>query len=370
MEKGKTVIFFDEVQKCPSLITAIKFLVDKGSYFYILNGAICEIELKDIASIPVGYLHTKEMYPLDFEEFITSNEITKDIIKEVEKCYNTKTSVDSFIHEKMMELYNLYLLIGGMPESVKTYLECNNIEKVREVQIDILSQYKKEIEQKDIKHKKHIEDIFSLIQKELNGKTKRFMFKDINKDFKFSRYENSFNFLKEANIAIPAFNVEKPTYPLKLSELKNLFKLFSSDVGLLSSIYSKDLDDEILKNNVNLNYGSLYENAVAQELRAHGFDLYYFCDKKQGELDFVIEHEKEILPIQVKIGKDYKRHNALKIILSDSFYNINKAIVFYNGTLKTKGVITYLPIYMTMFIHKKKNKSLIYKIDLGPLGAK
>ena len=297
LEKGKTIIFFDEVQECPEIVTAVKFLVEEGSYRYLLSGSLLGVELKDIRSIPVGYMDVFEMYPLDFEEFCRANGVSEHILTVLRQCYEEKTPVDGLVHEKMMELFRLYLIVGGMPEAVNTFLKTNNLKLVEEIQKGIVRLYKKDIAKYDPEHKLYLEEIFTLIPSELNQKNKRFILKNLNENFKFSRYENSFIWLKEAGVALPVYCASEPALPLLLSRATNLFKLFASDVGLLASMYMDGLQLRILNREVDINFGSVYENVIAQELRTHGFDLYYYNSKKMGELDFLVEYKEKVLPL-------------------------------------------------------------------------
>ncbi|MDM8119729.1 AAA family ATPase [Succinatimonas hippei] len=363
--KGKTLIFFDEVQKCPEIVTAIKFLVEEGSYRYILSGSLLGVELLDLRSVPVGYLEVKDMYPLDFEEFIICNNVNKAIISHVKDAFYEKRPVDNVIHVKLLELFRLYLIVGGMPAAVSKYLETNNLQEVLAVQQEIIRLYKWDISQYAYKNKLKIEEIFDLIPSELNAKNKRFILKSLNRNAKFAYYEDSFLWLKNAGVALPVYNVEEPKVPLLLAKSRNLFKLFQSDVGLLAAQYSDGIQLKIIMGQSDINFGAIYENAVAQELAAHDFNLYYFNSKKQGELDFVVEKDGMILPIEVKSGKDYAVHRALTNILENSEYNIKEALVLSNANIKQVGKILYAPIYMVMLIEKKKEKPLIYKIDLS-----
>ena len=366
--KGKTLIFLDEVQACKEIVTAIKFLVEEGSYKYILSGSLLGVDLKDIRSVPVGYMDTIEMYPLDFEEFIRANGVSERVINALSKAFEEKTPVDNIVHEKMMSLFGLYLIVGGMPAVVKKYLETNNLQEVVREQTSIINLYKMDIGQYDPHHKLYLEEIFDLIPSELNSKNKRFVLKNLNEGFKFSRYENSFIWLKDAGVALPTFCATEPVIPLKLSKSTNLFKLFLSDVGLLASMYMNDIQIKVLNHEKDINFGSIYENAVAQELKSHGFELYYFNSKKQGELDFVIEYNGDVLPIEIKSGKDYTKHVALSNVMSNENYKIPEAFVFYNGNVNVDNKITYLPIYMVMFLSKKTiNDNLIYKLNIDEL---
>ena len=365
--KGKTLIFFDEVQVVPEIVTAIKFLVEEGSYQYVLSGSLLGIGLKGISSMPVGYLTVKEMYPLNLEEFYRACGISDNIFSVLEEAFKAEREIDSIIHRKLMELFRLYLIVGGMPAVVQTYLDTNDIKKVVNKQREILSMYVEDISQYDINNKLYIKDIFNLIPAELNNPNKRFILKNLNENAKFSRLEDSFIWIREAGVAIGVYNIEEPKLPLELAKLRNLFKLFSNDVGLLACQYADGIQLRILNNDIDINYGSIYENAVAEELYSHGLKLYYFNSKKQGELDFVIKIDDKLLPIEVKSGKNYLRHNALKNVIENKDYDIEKAYVLYNENIKRVGNIVYLPIYLMMFIKNREIENLIWKIDLSSL---
>lgn len=365
--KGKTLIFFDEVQECPEIVTAVKFLVEEGSYRYILSGSLLGVELKNLRSAPVGYMAVKDMYPLDLEEFALALGINENVLDVLKKNFDEATAVDDFIHEKMMEVFRLYLIVGGMPAAVEKYLTTNNLQDVMAEQQSIIRLYKQDIAKYDPNRKLYIGEIFDRIPAELDAKNKRFILKNLNENIKFSRYENSFLWLKDAGVALPVYNVEEPTVPLILASTRNLFKLFLSDIGLLASLYADGIQMRILNNEPSINFGSIYENAVAQELCAHGFTLYYYNNKRQGELDFVIEQNGAVLPLEVKSGKDYERHKALSNVMNSATYQIPKAYVLCNDNVKQVGKITYLPIYMLMFIKKAQPLPAHYKIDLAGL---
>ncbi len=361
---NETLIFFDEVQECSEIVTAIKFLVEKGDYRYILSGSLLGVELQDIRSLPVGYLDIYEMFPLDFEEFCIANGVSNRVFNALENSFQEKKAVDELVHKKMMELFMLYLMVGGMPSAVNRYLETNNLQTVTEEQLSIVNLYKKDIAKYDPSNKLYLEDIFNLIPSELNSKNKRFILKNLNENFKYSRYQNSFIWLRNAGVALPTFSVTELSSPLLLNKSSNLFKLFLSDTGLLAAMSMNGIQLKILNKEKDINFGSIYENVAAQELRAHGFDLYYYNNKKQGEIDFVIEQNGEATPIEIKSGKNYTRHPALNNVID----TINTAIVFHNGNITTAGKIIYLPIYMLMFIQNKQPAMpQLYKPDLSVL---
>ena len=365
--KGDTLVFFDEVQKCPDIVTKIKFLVDEGSYRYIMSGSLLGVELKDLRSEPVGYIGVKEMFPLDFEEFISNLGINENIINSLRDSWKSRNAVDSFLHTKLMELFRLYLVIGGMPAAVNKYMESNNLQEVMAVQQDIIRLYKRDIAQYDPENKLYIEDIFDLIPPELNAKNKRFIMKSLNESARFERYRNSFLWLKDAGVAIPVYNVEEPKVPLLLSKSRSLFKLFQNDIGLLAAQYAEGIQLRIIIGDKNINFGAIYENAVAQELTAHGLLPYYYNNKKRGEIDFIIETGGDVLPIEVKSGKDYETHRALSNIMECGEYNIPQAVVFNNDNLKVNGKIVYAPIYMMMFLQPNNDAPKYYKVDLSML---
>lgn len=361
----KTLVFFDEVQECPEIVTSIKFLVDEGSYRYVMSGSLLGVELNDLRSVPVGYLAEKEMNPLDFEEFSEAVGMSDEVLGHLQKCFESKQPIDKVVHEKMLELLRLYLVVGGLPAVVSKYIESNNLQMVRQEQENIVNLYRKDIAKYDPDNRLYIKDIFDMIPSELNAKNKRFILKDLNENMKFTRYENSFLWLKNAGVALPTYNVEEPVVPLKLSRSRNLFKLFQNDIGLLASQYAEGIQLRIINDEKSINFGAIFENVVAQELHAHGYDLYYFNSKKQGELDFVIERNGYVVPIEVKSGKDYQRHNALSNVMENTEYAIPQAFVFCHDNVSTSNNVCYLPIYMVAFLVKEMMDDILYSVDMS-----
>lgn len=369
---GKTLIFFDEVQECKEMVTAVKFLVEEGSYKYVMSGSLLGVELNDLRSVPVGYLDEMEMYPLDLEEFANALGISDDVIAHLRECFVQRKPVDAFIHGRMLDLVRHYLLVGGMPAVVQKYLDTNNLKSVLEQQRGIIRTYKRDITKYDAGHKLQIEEIYDLIPAELNAKNKRFTLKELGEKARFARYEGGLLWLNDAGVAIPTYNVEEPKVPLLLNKQRNLFKLFLNDVGLLAAMYGDNIQLRLLSGDNYINYGAVYENFVAQELNAHGFanghGLYYFNSKKQGELDFVIEYNGAMLPIEVKSGKNYERHRALSNVVKNEQYAVNQAFVFCQDNVSVREKAVYLPIYMLMFLDQPKLDDLIVKFDLTGLG--
>jgi predicted AAA+ superfamily ATPase len=305
---------------------------------------------------------------LCFEEFVRAVGVGDVTINALKYAWENKAPVDEVVHKKMMQLINLYLIIGGMPAAVQTYIDTNNMQHVMEIQRNILQLYKKDIAQYDLKRKLYIQDIFDLIPSELNAQNKRFVLKSIDQHIKFSRSENDFLWLSDAGVALPVYNVEAPCTPLILNKQRNLFKLFQNDVGLLACQYSNGIQLDILNGESQLNFGAIYENYVAQELKANEYSLYYYNSKKYGELDFLIEDNGQLAAIEVKSGKSYRRHNALDKCMTCENFHIQKAIVLCHNNVQTEEDVTYMPIYMTMFMKKRGYiEPVIYTVDISDL---
>lgn len=364
----ETIVFFDEIQKCPEIVTKIKFLVDEGSFKYVMSGSLLGVELKGIASAPVGYLSVLRMYPMDFEEFMIANLVSKATLEMLKDKFETVRPVDEFIHQKLLALFFVYLIVGGMPDAVKTYTATKDIREVDKVQRDIVTQYKEDFSQYESEDKKlKLISIYDIIPAELNKQNKKFVFTMLDKELKFDRYENSFLWLKDAGVALPVYNVEAPVIPLLASKSSNVFRLFSSDIGLLTSAYPAATKIELINKNGEVNNGAHFENAVAQQLLCNGFEP-YFCKKKNiGELDFLIEMDGKVVPIEVKSGKAYRTHKALDHFMNVSDYHIEKAYVFSAGNVEKDGNVTYLPIYMCYLVKEQSIGQLIVDLDMEGL---
>ena len=359
----ETIVFFDEIQKCPEIVTKIKFLVEEGSFKYVMSGSLLGVELKGIASVPVGYLTVLRMYPMDFEEFMIANNVSEMTLKMLKEKFETRQPVD-----ELLSLFFIYLIVGGMPDAVKTYIATKDIREVDKVQRDIVTLYKEDFSQYESEDKKlKLISIYDIIPAELNKQNKKFVFTMLDKELKFDRYENSFLWLKDAGVALPVYNVEAPTIPLKTSKSSNVFRLFSNDTGLLTSVYPAETKIELINKNSEVNNGAHFENAVAQQLTANGLEP-YFCKKKNlGELDVVVEIGGKVVPIEVKSGKAYKAHKALDNFMRIPDYHIEKAYVLSIANVEQEGAVVYLPIYMCYLLKEQKIGKLIVDIDMEGL---
>ena len=351
MVPGKTVIFIDEVQECKEALTLVKYLVQRKGFDYILSGSLLGVELRDMRSAPVGYLHVLDMYPLDFEEFCWANGLGDDAWSEAFTAYSEKRFVFSAVHKRLITLFHWYLVTGGMPQAVDEFTSSQNISLVRERQEDILRLYRYDISKYAEQGRRlAIREIYGQMPAQLDSQSKRFNFSTIAPKGTYERYKDDFLWLIDAGVAIPVRNVREPKRPLRLAEDRSFFKLFMNDVGLLTAACGIESVRNILANDVDVNYGSIYENVVAQELSAHGSSVRFFRNRKQGELDFVIEYGEKIVPIEVKSGKNYKRHSALNNVLDVKNYGIDQAIVLCEDNVSVSGKIVYLPVYMVAFI--------------------
>lgn len=349
---GKTLIFIDEVQEAPEMITAAKFLIEKTGheYAYAFSGSLLGIELKNIKSWPVGFMKIITMYPLDFEEFCWAKGLSQSIVSIIKEAAASHQPVDGFVHEKTLDLFYYYLTVGGMPEAVANFADTQNLQLVRDVQADVIQLYRSDIARYCKDDALFVKAIFDTMPSQLNQQNKRFIVSRVNKEARIKRDENKFLWLVDAGVALPAYDVEEPRFPLKLSEKSSFFKLFMSDIGLLAAASGMETVKKTLDRQPT-NYGAIYENFVAQELVAHGHKLHYFKNKKLGELDFVMEWpDGTVIPLEVKSGKDYHRHRALKSVLKTSNYHLTSGIVLCDANVSVVEEISYLPIYMAAFL--------------------
>lgn len=353
-DKENTLIFLDEIQAYPHLLTLLKFLNQDNRFTYIASGSLLGITLSQTSSIPMGSIEVKHMYPMDFEEFLIANNFGELAISALKEKFQKRETLEENIHNNLLGLFKKYLLSGGLPDAVKTFVETNNIVSVRTIQNQIHEYYGMDASKYDLEHKLKIKRIFDMIPSTLENKKKRIVVQDIEnkKGKRFSSYQDEFDYLINAGVALEVKAVSTPVFPLNEHSGKNLLKLYLNDVGILSGILYQNNIRAILDSENSINLGALYEAVVAQELKAHGKQLFYYDNKSKGEVDFLINDydSLSILPIEVKSGKDYSVHSALNSFLQNKDYNVSNAIVFSNERIVTitQAGITYLPIYYVM----------------------
>lgn len=361
-ERENTLVFIDEIQAYDHLLTLVKFLMKEKKFTYIASGSLLGVTLKNTQSVPVGSLDVRHMYPMDFEEFLYANGVGVIAVDAMRESFNNQQSLSDTMHNKIMDLFKKYLLVGGLPKAVETFVESRNVVEFRSIQREAYDLYGIDASKYEEAHNKKlkIRRIFDMIPSNLENKKKRVVIKDIeNKSWKRSNdYLDEFDYLISAGIALEVKAISTPTYPLVENSGKNLLKLYLNDVGILSSIYYRNNIKAIMSDIRGINLGSVYETVVAQELKAHGYELYYYDNKKNGEVDYLIEDVDNLtnIPIEVKSGKDYTIHSALDKFISNDEYNIKKAYVLSNEQkIYTKNGITYLPIYYVMFLQNVSN---------------
>jgi len=362
-KREDTLVFLDEIQAYPELLTLLKFLREDNRYTYIASGSMLGIALKKTVSVPIGSIRQIHMYPMDFEEFLIANGISKEVIARLNRCYTEKESIPSSIHQKMLRLFKYYLICGGMPDAVKAFVDEQNIIKMRSIQLEIHDYYAIDASQYDKENGLKIRAVYSSIPSLMENRKKRVIVKNIeNKKGKtFDDYKDEFEYVTTSGIALDVKAIPTPVFPLTQSSEKNLLKLYLNDPGILTAILYGNNINAILNDELSINLGSVYESVVASELKAHGFDLYYYDNRKKGEVDFLVDNyvDLSVLPIEVKSGKDYAVHASLDRFLENSDYSVNYAYVFSNsGEIHTENKITYYPIYMCMFIEKATRNSL------------
>ena len=324
-EKENTLIFLDEIQAYPHLLTMLKFLAQDGRFTYIASGSLLGVTLAQTPSIPMGSIRKVQMFPLDFEEFLYANGLNEFAITAMRRRFEALDALDEATHNKVMDLFRKYLLVGGLPDAVNTYLAEKNIQTVREIQREIHDYYAADASKYGEERKLMIRRIYDLIPSNMENKKKRVVAKSIEdkKGKTFRDYSDEFEYLISAGIALPVQAISNPVFPLIESAGKNLLKLYL-----------------------------VYETVVAGELAAHGYKLYYYDNRSKGEVDYLIDDYSSLsaVPLEVKSGKDYTVHSALNTFVQNEDYHIKKAFVLSNErNVSSKGKITYLPIYYVMF---------------------
>ena len=353
--KDNTLVFLDEIQAYPSMLTLLKFLCDEGRFTYVASGSLLGVTMHKTLSIPGGRIQVEHMYPLDFEEFLWANGVGKEVIDSMRKMFKNKESFNDGLHRRMLELFKTYLLVGGLPQAVNAYLDSQNIYRVRKIHEEIFSLYKEDASQYSMQEKLQIRRIYDLIPSYMENRKKRLHFNDVEeKRGKAARdYADDIEYLISAGVALEVRAIANPTFPLVSSAKKNLLKLYLNDVGLLTYVLFKNNVTASKDDQLSINLGSVYETVVATELMAHGHTLFYYDNKQKGEVDFLIDDYDNLtaLPIEVKSGKDYSIHRALDRFIANPDYRVQSALVLSNeGESRTENATTYLPIYFIMFL--------------------
>lgn len=356
-ERKDTVVFIDEIQVYPHLLTLAKFLVEDNRFTYIASGSLLGVTLQETQSIPIGSIQRLHMYPLDFEEFLYANGVGDEFIAAMKGNFVENKPLSESLHGRIMNLFRKYLLVGGLPECVNSFVADDNIYTVRQMQDEILDLYKRDAAKYEAEAGKKLKilRIYEMLPSNLENKKKRVVAKDIEdkKGKRMSDYQDEFDYLISSGIALEVKAISQPVYPLVQSVGKKLLKLYLNDVGLFTGALYETNIKPVLEDLKSINLGAVYENVVAQELSSHGFPLYYYDNKKNGEVDYLIDDIENMssIPIEVKSGKDYTEHSALDKFIANKDYGVRKAYVLSNEReITIKDGITYMPVYYVMFI--------------------
>lgn len=353
--KSDTIIFLDEIQVYPHLLTMLKPLNQEKRYNYIVSGSLLGITLKH-TFIPMGSISEVKMYQLDFEEFLWAKHVGKDVIEYARNCFNNLEPINDSIHQILLKRFKEYLLCGGFPDAVKEFVVNQNIMGMRKVHDAIYQYYKDDCSQYDLEHKLKITRIYEMMPSYMENKVKRIQANKINNNKKdtLDKYEDEFDYLISSGVSIGVKAVSNPLFPLVESSSKNLIKLYYNDVGLLTNILYKNNIDAVLNVDKGINLGSVYETVVAIELTAHGHNLYYFDSKKVGEVDYLTNdyNNLSVLPIEIKSGKNQNNFRALpRLIDQEGNYKLKYGYVFGNkNVIKKENNLITLPIYLIMFL--------------------
>lgn len=349
---GSTLIFIDEVQEAPDIMTMAKFLAQDGRANWAFSGSMLGTEFKGIRSYPVGSVHELLLRPLDFEEFCWATGVSDQALETVKGHCVDQTPVDGYLHETLMARFRMYLVTGGMPEVVQKLLDSKgDLALVRTLLVELNRQYRRDISKYARERALHVQSIFDQLPVQLEGNSRKFVLNSIDPSARFEKYQRDFVWLTNAGVGLKTDRVDEPHSPLLKTSNPMQFKLYQSDTGMLMARYPATLSQAAYLNEKDPNLGAVYENIVAQELAAQGHRLFYFQTRKRGEVDFVVESGYgKVVPIEVKSGRYYHAHAALNNVIETEGYGIEMALVLSQGNIERRGKVLYLPFYATPFL--------------------
>lgn len=381
--KDDTLVFLDGIDAYRHLVPMLKFLKEEGRYTYIASSSsfnVCLRRKEDMAKdprplpyIPMGAVRVVKMYPLSFKEFLKANGYGELALNDLKEHFESLAPLSEANHNRILTLFKRYLIIGGLPEPVSIYLDKRNIALVRDNQSLIRGYYGDDASQYDSSHSLSIKKVYDYLPSTMENKKKRVIYRDIEerKGAEKDDYLEEFDYLVNSGIALKVDAIASPSYPLGQVKKKNLLKLYLNDVGLLTNVLlGKDVTP-ILNEEKGINMGSIYETFVAMELANKGLPLYYYDNKRLGEVDYLIDDKSSmsVLPIEVKSGKDYAIHRAMDNIIGIKEYGIRKGYVLSNErAIKMVGKTIYLPIYFAMFIGEDKPSEDTFLEEITPYG--
>ncbi len=351
---GKTILFFDEIHLFPDILTRIKFWAQDGRYRYVLSGSALALNWSAVRSVPVGYLREVPLYPMDLEEFVRAQGMPENVFAHLRACFQEGKAIDEAIHRAFLGHLRRYLIVGGMPEAVAEYLRSGNLMLVSRIHRDILDRYTEDFAAYEAERGEPLlTDIHSRIADRLQRPFKCFSLRNMEEGMDLEQVEDVLRELARVEAVIPSYGVLRPESPLLLQPKSSLVKLYLPDVGLLTTVYGKEAQLQLLGGTPRMDLSGLYENFVAQELHAHEFPLFFCNARSVGLLDLVIEKDFSAVPIMVKSAGDETIHPALSRAMGNPAYGIKTAYVLADCNLRRVGTIQYLPLYGTMHLQKR-----------------
>ena len=347
--EGDTLIFIDEIQEYPEIVTLAKALVEDGRYRYAFSGSMLGTEFKGITSFPVGYVDQFVMRPMDFEEFCWAVGVSETVLGDMRESLRNERAPEAYLHDAMLRNFRAYLLAGGMPEVVQAYVDGGySLAATRGLQDQLVGQYRRDISKYAGGRALQVREIFDRLPAQLEEDPHRFTFATLRENARYSQYDRDFLWLVNAGAALMVRQATEAKAPLKRTELPERFKLYQSDTGMLLSRYPQSTARAVYLGRASQNLGGIYENAIAQELVAAGVPLWYYAAEGVGEVDFLMEGEGgRVVPIEVKSGRKIRSHAALDRLLGIGEYKIRDAIVISRNPLERDGRILYVPLYLT-----------------------
>lgn len=356
VEPGRTLVFLDEVQEAPNVITLSKYIAQDARFPLVMSGSLLGVELRRVKSLPVGFAHIENMFPLDFEEFCISQGVSASLWNRMRGAFEAKEPLEASLHERLVRLFRIFMVVGGMPDAVRAYIDgAGDLGAARDVQDDLVRLYREDISKYAGSRTLQVKSIFDAIPNQLNKENKRFELKSLRAKAQYERYANDFAWLVSAGAVLKTNNVTEPRYMLSRTEEPNRFKLYSSDTGMLFRQYPVEAALDAVAGARAVNFGGVYENAVAQELASAHVPLRYYHHSRRGEVDFLAETgDGGVVAIEVKSGKDYKLHTALNALLGTGEYGVECAYVLSEANLsigeRAGKPVYYVPLYLAPFV--------------------
>lgn len=344
---GRTLVFIDEIQELPDVITMAKFLVEDGRFRFAFSGSMLGTELKKVRSYPVGFVTELVMFPLDFEEFCWAVGVSQEGLAAVRSACRELKPVPDYLHDALLSHFRTYVVVGGMPDAIRTLQDSQgDLAAVRALQSELVESYKHDIKKYAGKRALNVESIFEQLPLQLDKGTRRFVLNSIDDDARYESFQRDFVWLTSAGVALKCDQVSDPKAPLKATARPGLFKLYESDTGMLVSRYPQSLARAVYFDDRKVNVGAVFENVIAQQLAAAKLPLYYSMSRKRGEVDFLTEGRAgEVVPLEVKSGTSARAHAALDALLESPEFDIPRGIVLSRLNIETSGKVVYLPWY-------------------------